>query len=120
MTSLQQRRVLVVEDDTDLRTTLAEALQREGCDVSTCSTGEEALNQLRTDFEVGLVLLDVMLPNMNGWDVLAVMKKEARLADIPVVAMSAARVQAPQADEVLNKPVSLSALLAAIGRYIPR
>jgi DNA-binding response OmpR family regulator len=115
---MKGKRVLIVEDDNDLRATLAETLKREGFDVMTCSSGEDALAELRADAQVGLVLLDVLLPLQSGWAVQRAMMNDERLASIPVVAMSAGRVEMPTAVEVLKKPVKLQVLLETVNRYI--
>lgn len=82
-------RVLVVEDDPDIQAALAELLQDEGYIVDTASNGRSALRYLENGYRPDVILLDLMMPVLNGWDV-----RRAQLADpssrhIPVVLLSA-------------------------------
>src|SRR5947209_7901170 len=98
--------VFVVDDDTGIREVIASVLEDEGFTVSTASDGEEALDQIAVE-QPALVLLDLQMPGMNGWDVLASLR-EAHVP-VPVVLMSAGyRAQAEaercHADGYLAKP----------------
>jgi CheY-like chemotaxis protein len=98
--------LLVVDDDESIRTTLAVILHRGGHEVACAADGKEALGKMRED-PPDLVLLDLMMPGMGGWDVLAAMRENPRLADIPVVVLTSLHddANAPPGQPVLRKPV---------------
>jgi len=110
--------VLVVDDDDDLREALADVLRDAGYTVGTAANGREAMTAMREDPPL-VVLLDLMMPMMNGWEVIAAMADDPALAAIPVCVVSAMSGSAPAAAHVLSKPVSVPALLEAVGRYCP-
>jgi two-component system alkaline phosphatase synthesis response regulator PhoP len=119
-----RRRILVVEDDRTLRTTLAFNLTREGYEVQTAVDGEQALGTARGD-NLDLILLDIMLPGMSGVEVLRVLRRE-RIAT-PVIILSAKgdeidRVVGLQvgADDYVAKPFSRPELLARIEAVLRR
>lgn len=80
--------ILVVDDDPLNRMLLTRALERQGHEVHTASTGEQALESLRSR-RADVVLLDVVMPGMSGLDVLQEMKRDSRLAEVPVIMVSA-------------------------------
>src|SRR5687768_5509935 len=80
--------VVVVEDDEEIRDSMRDALEIEGYAVSTYSNGKEALDGLRKLGIPCLILLDLMMPVMNGWEFLQAMKAE-RFAEVPVYVVSA-------------------------------
>ncbi len=113
--------VLVVEDDSTIRETLAELLADEGYGVTCAANGVEALALLGTEERPALILLDLMMPVMNGWDLRRALADDPRLAAIPVVVLSAAVASGGRpsdigADEFLAKPFDLSTLLDTVQR----
>lgn len=115
-------RVLVVDDDTDVRTALAEILELRGYLVATAANGREALAHLReAPAPPDLIVLDVLMPEMDGWQFRAEQKKDAALASIPVVVVSAMRdADNFDAAAVFHKPVNVERLLAAIAHLCAR
>ena len=111
--------LLVVDDDESIRTTLAVILQRDGHDVACAAGGQEALGRMR-DHPPDLVLLDVMMPGMGGWDVLAAMRESPRLAEIPVVVMTSLHddANAPPGQPVLHKPVDDEIVRAVVATLL--
>ena len=85
----ENARILVVDDDVDLRRSLAEVLTEAGYAVSCARNGEEALRQLQTDRVPSAILLDLAMPVMDGWTFRERMRGDPRLADIPTVVISA-------------------------------
>ena len=81
--------ILVVDDDTNILAIIEMYLKKEGYTVATCTRGDTAIDAFRS-VKPTLVLLDVMLPGMDGFDVLRVMKYHAWLDEIPVIVISAA------------------------------
>ncbi|MFT3917379.1 MAG: response regulator [Anaeromyxobacteraceae bacterium] len=112
--------ILVVDDDTDLRETVGELLVEEGWHPRLCENGREALDALRGGERPRLILLDLMMPEMNGWQFREEQLKDEGLSDIPVVVMTASRgvdAQPPiAASEVLFKPIGLDELIDAVAR----
>jgi len=116
-------RVMVVEDDQEIRHALAELLREEGHTVVTCANGQEALTGLREAAGAlpDVILLDLMMPGMDGWQFRLAQKRDSALAGIPVVALSAdssAKAATIDAYAFLAKPVDARALLATIERVL--
>jgi CheY-like chemotaxis protein len=111
--------VLIVDDDPDLLDATSFVLENEGIVVETARNGQEALAVLRARRLPELVLLDLMMPVMNGWEFLEEVAKDPVLKAIPVVVLTAAeRTEVPGATEVLSKPMDLMALLRVVARYV--
>ena len=106
--------VLVVDDDEAIREVIAEVLRDEGYEVVCAENGAQALDELRSAHQPDLMLLDLMMPVMSGWEVLEHLQADDELARIPVVVVSA--MAAPGASEHLAKPIDLERLLATVGR----
>lgn len=117
-------RILVVDDDPDIRETVADVLQDEGHTVQVASNGREALDLLRDGQGAPLpelVLLDLMMPELDGWGFLAEVERDPRLASLPVVVFSAytsgqASVASLKVRGFVRKPLRLEELLDAITR----
>jgi CheY-like chemotaxis protein len=110
------RRVLVVDDDAAIREITAEVLRDVGYDVVCAMNGEQALRELRGEQRPHLVLLDLMMPVMSGWELLELLQSADDLSKIPVVVVSA--MSAPGAHEHLAKPIDLDLLLATVRRLV--
>lgn len=111
--------ILVVDDDTDLRETLGELLDEEGYETRLFENGRAALEFLRHGERPKLILLDLMMPDMNGWQFREEQLKDVGLKDIPVVVMTASRgfeTNPISAQEILYKPVGLGELIEAVER----
>jgi CheY-like chemotaxis protein len=106
--------VLVVDDDEAIRQVIAEVLRDEGYEVVCAENGLQALCEMRKGPHPDLVLLDLMMPVMSGWEVLEQRESSDELSRIPVVVVSA--MTAPGAEEQLAKPLDLDHLLAVVGR----
>lgn len=114
--------VLLVEDDADVRFMLSMILEAEGYQVATAADGREALDQLRTRSRPSLILLDLMMPVMDGWRFRAEQQQDPALASIPVVVISAADGVPQKAASIgaagyLRKPIDFDALLDMVRRY---
>lgn len=112
------KRVLVVDDDPDIRELLFTALEDEGFEVVPAGNGQEALAIIKT-FRPDVIVLDLMMPVMDGWQFAAELRN--REEDIPIVLLSAARdlrthAKALSAAEIIEKPFDLSELLPKIAR----
>ena len=83
------KRILIVEDDAPIQSALASLLDDEGYEVSLANDGEEALNRMEGDALPDLILLDLRMPVMDGWEFRSAQKRDSRLAQVPVVVLSA-------------------------------
>jgi CheY-like chemotaxis protein len=107
--------VLVVEDDVDIREMLGELLEDEGYDTALAKDGQEALELLSTIPRPCLVLADLVMPVMDGWDLLKALSLDDRFATIPVVVMSGAnKTSFPAQMQVLKKPADADILLEIV------
>ncbi len=114
-------RILVIEDDQDIRDILEIVLAAEGYEVQTAADGAAGLDHLRGGVLPSLILLDMMMPRLDGEGFLKAMRGNPSTADIPVVIVTghpAARAKAAElgASGCLMKPVELVELLSAIRR----
>jgi CheY-like chemotaxis protein len=112
------RPIVVVDDDTDVREALGEVLAEEGYPTRLFDSGRAALEYLRTGSHPALILLDLMMPEMSGWQFREEQLRDERLRDIPVLVITASRFggSSIQAGEVLFKPVGLGELVDAVHR----
>jgi CheY-like chemotaxis protein len=115
--------ILVVDDDPAIRDVVADILEISDYAVQTAVNGAEALEKIRKD-KPAAVLLDLMMPVMDGWEFLRVCRQEMPCAHLPIVVMSAAREASDVADELgaqafLPKPFELNAMLSLVGRVVP-
>lgn len=111
------RTILVVEDEADLRETLAIALEHEQFEVRQSGNGRDALCLLESSIALpSVILLDLMMPVMNGATFMRELRARPRLAQIPVVVLSAAvqYIETPGATAAFRKPVSLEVLVRTL------
>jgi CheY-like chemotaxis protein len=109
------RSVLVVDDDVAIRETISELLRDEGYEVVCAENGAQALVALGRMGTPGVVLLDLMMPVMSGWELLEVLQENDRLSKIPVVVVSA--MTAPGTRGHLDKPIDLDQLLETVHKF---
>jgi two-component system, chemotaxis family, chemotaxis protein CheY len=114
--------ILVIDDDDDLRGVVADSLEEAGYRVQTAVHGRDALTQMLDGLFPDLILLDLLMPEMNGWALMAELKARPALAAIPVVVVSAggdkALNSAPVNAGCLAKPFALSRLLDTVERCL--
>jgi two-component system response regulator MprA len=116
--------VLLVEDDEDLRTTLVEVLRDQGVDVAEAGNGLEALVWMKSHASPAVIVLDLMMPKMDGMQFRTAQLEDPALASVPVLFMTASTITQSLLDDVgaarvLRKPVSLDQLFAALRPWIP-
>lgn len=122
--------ILLVEDDADLVELATHWLERDGYAVRSIADGREALEQLAADPLPDLVLLDVMIPHVTGFEVLRKLRAEARTRDLPVVMMTSfsreqdvARGRELGANDYIIKPLMeldfLDRVARALGEHRP-
>jgi len=124
--ALSGLRVLLVDDSVDALDAFSELLELEGADVVTASSGDQALAQIeRQDFD--LLISDIAMPGMDGYELLTHLRDDPRTADIPAIALSGygwgkeenLRAGAKGFDAHLAKPVLFDHLLDVIGKLLP-
>lgn len=109
--------VLVVDDDPDIRSMMVDVLSGEGYSVCEAENGLVALGMLAVN-PVRLILLDMMMPVMNGWEFLAVLNEKPNITSAPIVLCTASRCVVPSpAVAMLHKPFTLELLLALVEQY---
>jgi CheY-like chemotaxis protein len=117
-----RRRLLLVEDEAAIRDSLGEALQEEGFEVVAATNGREALDILRNSPRPSAILLDLMMPVMDGWDFRREQLNDPSLRDIPVLVVSASGFSAETVRiqfgdvQLIRKPVHYFELIEALGR----
>ena len=116
------RTVLVVEDDPELLHSLSEVIESEGYGVACARHGLEALGRLRGGVRPSVILLDLMMPIMNGWQFRYEQRQDSDLAKIPVVVVSAKSDSQQhaawlEADGYISKPIDLKVLFDMLSRY---
>jgi CheY-like chemotaxis protein len=112
--------VFVVEDDVDTRDMLGRFLELEGFQVELAANGKQALERLHAGMNPCVILLDLMMPVMDGWQFRREQVLDRSLAKIPVIVVSAAgreRMAEIDANAYLSKPVDLEQLLERVAQY---
>jgi CheY-like chemotaxis protein len=113
--------VLLIDDDPDARETMSFILESAGYCVRTATNGFEGIERLRSEQAPCLILLDLMMPVMNGWEFRDAQVRDPKLAAIPIVVVTGAgqavRRGSSLAADVLEKPVTLEALMSTVQRY---
>ncbi|HET7788254.1 MAG TPA: response regulator [Myxococcales bacterium] len=116
------RAVLLVDDDPDIRDSVGECLRDEGYEVHTAGNGQEALDRLSYGLRPSVILLDLMMPVLNGFEVLQALRDRPDWQGIPVVIVSANRGYEAEdmrgVFDILRKPVPLEQMLDAIERAL--
>jgi CheY-like chemotaxis protein len=109
--------ILVVDDDAGSRRALTTLLRDEGFAVAAVAGGRDAMDYLQGSPLPQLIVLDLMMPDVDGWDVRHAQKIDPRLAAIPVIAVSAAG-KLPDADAQFRKPLDFEKFLGAVKKYV--
>ena len=116
--------ILIVEDEAPIRAILTEILEDEGYRVASVANGLAALAYLHQHEQPRLILLDLGMPVMTGWQFREEQLRDPSIAGIPVIVMSALpnldqRAAALKVNDCLTKPIDLDALLGMVTRYYP-
>ena len=117
-----RNRVLVVDDDPVVRLMFQRSLELAKFDVMVASGGAEGLRILRDDQTIGLVLLDLTMPGMDGWRFLQEQRADSRLSTIPTIILSGSTLaqnlhEELQVADFLRKPVGRERLISVVGAY---
>jgi CheY-like chemotaxis protein len=124
---LAGQRVLVVDDDVRNIFALSSVLERRGMSVLTATTGREAIDTLAETPEVSIVLMDVMMPEMDGLETMRVIRSRPELRRLPIVALTAKAMKGDRercldagASDYLAKPVNTEQLLSTLRTWLHR
>ena len=122
MTMPARRPLMIIDDDDDLRKALTLILSTHGYEVAAFGDARRALGALENGTVPFLILLDLMMAGMSGWEFRAAQLGNAKLTGIPVVVLTAAHTLTdgvhPLSDvEIIPKPFALDSLLAIVDRY---
>lgn len=112
--------VFIIEDDVDTRDMLSRFLELEGYRVEVAANGRQALDRLASGAQACVIVLDLMMPIMDGWEFRRRQIEDARLKDIPTIVVSAAgrdRLAKISAHAYLSKPVDMDELLARVSQF---
>ncbi|MES3038796.1 MAG: response regulator [Bdellovibrionota bacterium] len=116
---MKHRNVLIIEDNAAVVTTMKSLLELEGYKVYTANNGQEGIEILGIVPNMSVILLDMMMPVMNGWDFLEFQRAQSAYSKIPVVVVSAygETAKTVKPDAIIHKPVKLDLLLSTVHKY---
>ncbi len=124
---LRGRKVLVVDDDVRNIFALGSVLERHGMSVVTAQTGREALSMLQSTADIAMVLMDIMMPEMDGYQTMQLIRKQPPLRRLPIVALTAKAMKGDRekcldagASDYLAKPVNTDQLLSTLRVWFHR
>jgi HAMP domain-containing protein/CheY-like chemotaxis protein/putative methionine-R-sulfoxide reductase with GAF domain len=125
--ALVGKRVLVVDDDMRNIFALSSVLERRGMEVLTAGTGREAIEILKSTPDVAIVLMDIMMPEMDGYATMQVIRQDDSFQRLPIIALTAKAMKGDRekcleagASEYLAKPVNTEQLLSALRMWLHR
>jgi len=125
--ALAGRKVLVVDDDVRNIFALSSVLERRGMTVLSAGTGREAIKTIETTPDLAIVLMDIMMPEMDGYETMQVIRQNPALRRLPIIALTAKAMKGDRekgleagASEYLAKPVNTEQLLSALRMWLHR
>ncbi|MGA6981320.1 MAG: response regulator, partial [Candidatus Sulfotelmatobacter sp.] len=125
--ALVGKKVLVVDDDVRNIFALSSVIERRGMSVITAGTGREAIAKLESTPDVAIVLMDIMMPEMDGYETMQVIRQNPRFRRLPIVALTAKAMKGDRercleagASEYLAKPVNTEQLLSSLRMWLHR
>src|ERR1700688_1054252 len=125
--ALVGKKVLVVDDDVRNIFALSSVLERRGMDVITAGTGREAIAKLEKTPDLAIVLMDIMMPEMDGYETMQVIRQNPSFRRLPIIALTAKAMKGDRekcleagASEYLAKPVNTEQLLSALRMWLHR
>jgi CheY-like chemotaxis protein/signal transduction histidine kinase/HAMP domain-containing protein len=125
--ALVGKKVLVVDDDVRNIFALSSVLERRGMTVLTAGTGREAINTLESTPDVAIVLMDIMMPDMDGYETMQIIRRNPSFRRLPIIALTAKAMKGDRekcleagASEYLAKPVNTEQLLSALRMWFHR
>ena len=121
---MEKLKILVVDDESRMRKLVRDFLVKQNFEVLEAADGEEALDKFYADKEIALIILDVMMPKMNGWDVCKEIRETSK---VPIIMLTAKGEESDEllgfdigADEYISKPFSPKILVARVEAILRR
>ncbi|MCM1105604.1 MAG: response regulator transcription factor [Blautia sp.] len=121
---MEKLKILVVDDESRMRKLVRDFLVRQDYEVTEAGDGEEALNRFYADKDIALIILDVMMPKMNGWEVCKEIRESSK---VPIIMLTAKGEESDElmgfglgVDEYISKPFSPKILVARVGAILRR
>lgn len=125
--AFEGRKILVVDDDVRNVFALTSALEQKGALIEIARNGHEAIAQLQAVSDIDLVLMDIMMPEMDGFTAMQEIRKDLRFAKLPIIAVTAKAMKDDQdrclragANDYLAKPIDLDRLFSLIRVWLPK
>jgi CheY-like chemotaxis protein len=125
--ALVGKKVLIVDDDVRNIFALSSVLERRGMTVLTAGTGREAIETIESTPDLGIVLMDIMMPEMDGYETMQVIRQNSAFRRLPIIALTAKAMKGDRekcleagASEYLAKPVNTEQLLSALRMWLHR
>ncbi|TCD22702.1 response regulator [Pseudomonas sp. IC_126] len=125
--AFEGRKILVVDDDVRNVFALTSALEQKGALIEIARNGHEAIAQLQSVTDIDLVLMDIMMPEMDGFTAMQEIRKDSRFAKLPIIAVTAKAMNNDQdrclragANDYLAKPIELDRLFSLIRVWLPK
>ena len=125
--NLQGRKALLVDDDARNIFALSSVLERRGMEVLTATTGREAISILNADRDISIVLMDIMMPEMDGYETMQAIRSDPSMQRLPIIALTAKAMKGDRerclevgASDYLAKPVNTEQLLSALRIWLHR
>ncbi len=117
--------ILVVDDEKDVLILMEKILKYKGYEVITADSGNKALDVINSETKIDLVILDIMMPDINGWEVCRKIKSNPKVSSIPVVMLSALFLEEHiktsfevGADDHITKPVNFQKISDVIYQFV--
>jgi CheY-like chemotaxis protein len=124
---LKGRTVLVVDDDVRNIFALSSVLERRGMNVLTATTGADAIKTMESTSDLAIVLMDIMMPGMDGYETMQAIRRDPRFQRLPIIALTAKAMKGDRekcleagASDYLAKPVNTEQLLSALRMWLHR
>ena len=125
--ALVGRKVLIVDDDVRNIFALSSVLERRGMNILTAGTGREAIDTVESTDDLAIVLMDIMMPEMDGYETMQLIRQDPKFRRLPIIALTAKAMKGDRekcleagASEYLAKPVNTEQLLSALRMWLYR
>ncbi len=122
---MSTKKVLIIDDDSRNIFALVAILKAKGYDCISASSAEEGLQLLATKEDIGIVLLDMMMPDMDGYEAIPIIRNNEKVKHLPIIAVTAQAMVGDKekclqagADNYISKPVDVDALLELLQTYL--
>jgi len=122
---MSRKKILVIDDDQKNIFALVATLKAKGYENISATSALEGIEMLRSDPGIGIVLLDMMMPGMDGYEALAIIRTFEDIQDVPVIAVTAQAMAGDKekcihagADDYISKPINVDLLLSKLNSYL--